>query len=190
MVFGNTDLTRIIGSLEDFGFYEVALPFLLIFTLIFAVLEKISLFGQNSKNINVIVSLAIAFFTIRVTAVVAMMNAFLPKVSALVLVILMVLLVWGIFGAKGEKMTGGWFFMAMVLSIGGLIWAVVSSLPSLSLSVPRWLRVESGDVWILALLAAIAIGVGYVLGGGKDKNNKTNVFEKLGNAFSSGEFRK
>jgi len=140
MVLGNVDLSGGLAALEKMGFYEVALPFILIFTIIFAILQKIGLFGPKTKNFNVIVALVIALFAVRVTAVVTMMNSFLPKISMIVLVILMVLVVLGIFGAQGDKLTGGWFFVAMVLSVGGLIWAVVSSLPSLAISVPSWLR--------------------------------------------------
>lgn len=182
----NTEMGGVMASLDKLGVFEVALPFMLIFTIIFAVLQKIKLFGEESKNFNVIVALVIALFAIRVNAVTTMMASFLPKVSMLVLVILMVLLVWGIFGASGEGLTGGWFFVAMILSIGGLIWAIVSSLPSMALKVPYWLQMSSKDIYLLAFLAAIVLGIGFVIR--TDKKEK-NVFQQLGDAFGSGKFR-
>ena len=81
MVLGNVDLSGAMATLENIGLYEVALPFILIFTIIFAVLQKINLFGKNTKNFNVIVALVIALFATRVSAVVTMMNSFLPKAN-------------------------------------------------------------------------------------------------------------
>lgn len=185
MVFGEVDLTGALATLDKIGFYEVALPFILIFTIIFAVLEKIHLFGEDTKNFNVIVALVIALFTIRVKGVVMMMNSFLPKVSMLVLVILMVLLIWGIFGAKGETMTGGWFFVAMILSVGGLIWAVVSSLPAVAIKAPAWLRLDATDKGLLALIAIFALFVWLVT----KRKEEPSILKRLGDAFSSGKFR-
>ena len=69
-----SQLQAYITQFENFGLFDVALPFLLIFTLFFAILEKISLFGKDKTNINVIVSLVIAFFVIRTPLVANVMS--------------------------------------------------------------------------------------------------------------------
>ena len=58
-------LYDIVSSLESIGAFDIALPFVLIFTISFAVLQKIQLFGSGKKNIDMIVSLVLAFLAIR-----------------------------------------------------------------------------------------------------------------------------
>ncbi len=154
MVFEGADFTSMIKSLEDMGFYEVMFPFLLIFTILFAMLEKIKLFGKDTKNINIIVAMIIAFFVVRVPAIIETMNQFLPKVSMLVLVLLMFLLVLGIFGTKAEGWGGIPFFIAMVSAVIGIFWAIMSSLPAFSMRLPTWLRLSASDKGLL-----MAVGI-------------------------------
>ena len=46
-------------QLQSSGFYEFALPFLLVFTIVFAILEKTKLFGGGKKNINLIIGIVV-----------------------------------------------------------------------------------------------------------------------------------
>lgn len=156
MVLEGLNLEQTIRQLEAAGFYQVLLPFILIFTIIFAVLQKVRLFGDNSKNINIVIAILIAFFTIRAAPVVGLMNQFLPKVSAIVLVIMMLLLVLGIFGISGDSWTGWPFFAAVLLSILAVGWSVFSSIPGLG-SLPTWIRLSSTDKGILLLVGIMLI---------------------------------
>ncbi|MDP1694994.1 MAG: hypothetical protein Q8L34_05640 [Candidatus Woesearchaeota archaeon] len=158
MVLEGLNLEMTIRQLEAAGFYQVLLPFILIFTIIFAVLQKVRLFGANAKNINVVIAILIAFFTIRAGAVVLLINQFLPKVSAIVLVIMMLLLVLGIFGISGDTWTGWPFFAAVLLSIVAVGWSVFSSIPGLG-NLPTWIRLSSTDKGILLLVGIMLIVV-------------------------------
>ena len=46
--------------LESYGFTDALLPFLLIFTIVFAVLQKTNILGKDKKNFNVILALVLA----------------------------------------------------------------------------------------------------------------------------------
>ena len=54
-------------------------------------------------------------------------------------------------------MTGGWLFIAMVTGLIGLVWAVFSSIPSISL--PSWLELSSGDLQVIGLVVALFGGI-------------------------------
>ena len=60
----NWNLADFFESLEAWGLTDVMLPFLLVFTLVFAVLEKTKVLGMEKKNLNVVVSLVMALSTI------------------------------------------------------------------------------------------------------------------------------
>ena len=147
-----TSFADIITYLEDVGFYEVALPFLLIFTIIFAILQKVKIFGEHSKNFNSIVALAMAFFVVRSAPIIEVMNAFLPKISLLALLIIVTLLLVGIIMAPKENAGfTGWFAgLAMLLTFGGVAIAFFSSSGALGLSWPSWLN-PIADEWRLLL---------------------------------------
>ena len=57
MTYSFTDFVQ---TLEDMGVSDVLLPFVLIFTIVFGVLQKTDIFGQNKKNFNAIIALVVA----------------------------------------------------------------------------------------------------------------------------------
>ena len=71
-----------IGFLNKLGVYDVILPFLLVFTIVFAILEKTKILGIDKidgkelgkKNINAMVAFVIAFLVIASTRLVAVIN--------------------------------------------------------------------------------------------------------------------
>ena len=50
------NLEQFIIMIDNWGAREVLLPFLLIFTVIFAVLQKARIFGDDKKNMNLAVA--------------------------------------------------------------------------------------------------------------------------------------
>lgn len=183
MVFEEINFEQVIVDLESAGVYQVVLPFILIFTLIFAVLQKVKLFGPNSKNINVVLAILIAFFTIRAAPVVQLINQFLPKVSAIVLVLMMLLLVLGIFGATADGWTGWPFFLAVLAAVVGVGWSVFSSIPGFGGGLPAWLRLSSTDKGILILVGVLLIIVMMF-----KEDQPSNLGGWLKNEFGPGAF--
>ena len=63
---------EVIEFFQDIGLYDVVLPFLLVFTIVFAILEKTRVFGTEKiegneytkKNLNAVTAFVIAFFVV------------------------------------------------------------------------------------------------------------------------------
>jgi hypothetical protein len=118
-----------VAQLDALGLTDVLLPFFLIFTIVFAILQRTHLLGENRKNFNVIIALVIAFAVIipHITGgyppgadVVDIINKALPNVSLVLVAILMVLLLIGIFGWKvGGEGTSiqGWIALIAFLIV-------------------------------------------------------------------------
>lgn len=93
-----------IFTLENLGLLDVLLPFLLVFTITFAVLQKSKILGEDSHRFNVIVSFVMAMAAIIPHVigigpdVVVVINKALPNVSLLMIASMMVLLLIGVFG--------------------------------------------------------------------------------------------
>ncbi|MCX6709653.1 MAG: hypothetical protein NTV63_01715 [Candidatus Woesearchaeota archaeon] len=120
------DLRQIIISLENIGLMDVLLPFLLIFSILFAVLSNIKLFGEEKKNINVIIALVLTLTVIipHVTGsypagadVVDIINKSLPNVSLVIVAVIMLLLLVGVWGIKfqGGSLTGMIAFVSIAV---------------------------------------------------------------------------
>ena len=67
--FGDT-----VNYLVESGVYDVLLPFLLIFSIIFAILEKTKILGESKTNINVVVSVVIGLLLIVQRGIVEIIN--------------------------------------------------------------------------------------------------------------------
>lgn len=81
---------------------EVILPFVLIFTIVFGVLQKAKIFGEKKKQIDAIVALVIGLFVIsfaKAIGIIVQLSAFLAV--ALVVVIVFLLLI-GSFTKEGD----------------------------------------------------------------------------------------
>ena len=116
--------------METWGLVDVILPFVLIFTILFATLQKAKLFGTDSKKYNIVVSLAIALLVVipHVTGryppgadVINIINAAIPSVAVIAVAIIMFLVLIGMFGA--EASWGGWVSgLVIILSLVAVTW--------------------------------------------------------------------
>lgn len=97
--------TDAILALESMGLLDVLLPFILIFTIAFAVLQKSKILGMNAYRFNVGVAFVLALAAIipHITGngpdVVKIINQALPNISLLMIASMMTLLLIGVFGS-------------------------------------------------------------------------------------------
>ncbi|MEK6940113.1 MAG: hypothetical protein AABX31_05280 [Nanoarchaeota archaeon] len=97
-----------IAFLNKLGVYDVILPFLLVFTIIFAILEKTKIFGtekdgMTKKNINAMVAFVIGFLVIASTKLVGVINEVMANVVLLVILGVCFLLLVGVFFTGKEE---------------------------------------------------------------------------------------
>ncbi|MBS3134862.1 hypothetical protein J4406_00610 [Candidatus Woesearchaeota archaeon] len=153
------------------GIYEYVLPFLLIFSILFAILEKTKIFNEK-KNVNVIVSAIIALIFVTQFSLVYTLNQFLPKVSLFIVVAVMTLILFGIFGAPVGKGLGHiGMLIAAVISLFVIYWALS---PSLGFELPYWIQYN----WdVIIALVIIIIVIALIVGGssGEGTGNKITL---------------
>ena len=172
----------VLAGLEDIGFFEVALPFLLVFTITFAILQKIKLFGEHGKNFNAVIAVVMAFLVVRQTAIVEVMNVFLPKISLLSLIIVVTLLLVGILLSKENVgFTGTMGGIGIILTLIGVAIAFVSSTGALGISFPSWLNITGSDRNFLIGLLLFFLFFFYITSGEQgQKSGVDKFFEGIG----------
>ncbi|HLD18397.1 MAG TPA: hypothetical protein VJB90_00095 [Candidatus Nanoarchaeia archaeon] len=183
-----------LGFLDNIGVYDVVLPFILVFVIVFAILEKTRVFGVYTypdgkeypkKNLDSMVAFCIAFFVIASSQLVEAIT----KISANMVIILMAtvlfLMLAGSFhreDPKGFFLEGGYktAFMALV-GIG----LVVIFLDALKVDenttwlqqVEQWLGQFSSSSTIasvILIIFTIGIIIFATTGGGPVKANDKN----------------
>ncbi len=103
-------LSGVIQFLERLGVYDVVLPFLLVFTIMFAILEKTRLFGTEEingksysrKNLNSIASFVIAFLVIASAQLVQVISQVSSQIVIVLMLSLFFLLLVGSFYEEGK----------------------------------------------------------------------------------------
>lgn len=123
----------VLNFFERIGLYDVVLPFLLVFTIVFAILEKTKVLGTEKhegqeytkKNLNAIAAFVIAFLVVASSELVEIIT----KVSSNVVIVLFLsvffLLLVGSFSKEGEPfyLQGGWkiaFTIIVFVAIVGI----------------------------------------------------------------------
>lgn len=106
------------GTLEFFaelGIYDVILPFLLVFTIVFAILEKTKVFGTDEidgkkypkKNLNAMAAFCMSFFVVASAQLVEAIS----KISANMVVLLMLSIFFMILAGSFHKESDEGFFL-------------------------------------------------------------------------------
>ena len=126
--------------LQQWGVIDVFVPFILIFTIIFAVFEKIKVLKQRRFNVAVAAGIALLVIIPHIMGtyppgqdVVEIINTSIPEAALLFIVVVMVLLMIGLI--RGEEVKGGAISVILsIVSVGllGLIFlSAVSPIPLL-----------------------------------------------------------
>ncbi len=169
--------------LEQLGIRDVILPFFLIFTILFAVLQKTGVFGAitktttdsagkktreydmaKAKKINALVALFISLLTVvpHVTGtyppdadVIVLLNNALPQVALLAIVVVLFIMLLAL-GTEGKDMSSisSWVGGAAVIILGIIMYRVIFSTGS-----PSWLSfLDSPGFWpVIVILLAIGL---------------------------------
>lgn len=107
-------------------FVYLLLPFLLVFVIVFSILQKAKILGEDKRWADVIVAMVVGFIFVGVSYAVDVTLKFIPIVSMVLIFILGLLLFFGFAGIKVEGNKGLQITLGIVLGvtmIGIILWA-------------------------------------------------------------------
>lgn len=129
------------------GVYDVVLPFLLVFTIVFAILEKTKVFGQEDvegrkltrKNINAMVAFVIAFLVIASSQLVEIITTVSSWMVILLMLSILFMILVGSFWKEGEGvfLEKGWRSLFMIIMFVGIVVIFLEAI-----------KTESGEPWL------------------------------------------
>jgi hypothetical protein len=168
------DFRNMIYSLEQVGVLDVIMPFILIFTIVYAVLQKTKILGKDTdgrpkKNFNVIIALVMALAVVIPhvmgnknfygVSVVDIINNALPNVALVAVIIVMILLTIGVFGKEFDIGEGfGGVFVILAFLVIGFIFAASAGIFRQG-SMPYWLYFVYDSQFQALVVTLLVFGV-------------------------------
>lgn len=188
-------------QLNEIGLLDILLPFILIFTIIFAVLQRTKVLGKDDdgkpyKNFNVVIALVMALASViphvlwgspsmsrtcvlgnGLIDVVCTINNALPNVSLIVVGVLMLLIIIGIWGKNidiGGTSLGG---LVTIISIIAIV-AIFAIAAGWMGNLPRWLYFlrDSQTQALFIVILVFGLIIRFIVGPGEKKDPKEKSF--------------
>lgn len=137
----------VIFFFDRIGIYDVILPFLLVFTILFAILEKTKVLGTEEiegvkytkKNLNAMVAFVVGFLVVASSTLVRIVNQTASHIVILLFLAIFFLLLVGSFMKEedGVFLQGGWNVTFMIIMFVGIIVIFLNAL-----------NTETGESWL------------------------------------------
>jgi len=125
--FSGGALGDLFAQWEAAGIFTYALPFLLIFALVFGLLSKLNIFatkaGDSNKGINVIIALSVAFMSLQFNMVSLFFSEIFPRFGVALSIILVILILGGLFMPTNKE--NNWFMVALAVVVFIIIGTVI-----------------------------------------------------------------
>ena len=168
-----------IRSMQQAGVVSVLLPFALIFAIIFGILQKIQIFGKDSKKFNVIISIVLGLIPVVQHVlypgsrfdVITPINKSIPSVALVLVAIVALFLILGLFGAKGSSIRGTPAGLVSIAAIVFLIYVFGSNYGLNWWTIPGYQIFSRENVSIAVAIAVFALVIGYVTADDKEKKS-------------------
>lgn len=155
----------ILSSLEGAGFFSYALPFLLIFALVFGVLSRMGLFKEN-KAVTAIIALAVGLMSLQFNLVPEFFAKIFPSFSIGLVIILVILILIGLFTDPSKP-----GIMYTLLGVSAVI-AIIVIVSSSGLNIGEWIQNNLGDsAGVIVVVAVVGVMMAVLIGAGKKRNH-------------------
>ncbi len=178
-------LRGVVVILQKAGIYDVILPFILIFAILFAILERTKVLGTTDndkklprKSLNTLVAFVISFLVVASAEIVRVINESLATISILFIVIVLFLMMVGMFvgDADWAKEYPKWTKFFMFASFAGIILIFINSLGWLTeiFGFLNTINISIGEDLFFSLIAIGVAGliIYLIVKEGGDKNSK------------------
>lgn len=179
-------LENFMDMANNWGLQDVLLPFLLIFIITFAVLQKTHVLGENKKNLNVAFSVILGLLVVipHVTKsyphgfdIVEILNTALPHVSLILVAVVMLLILIGLFGGQVNLLgfaLSNWIVFLSIIVIGWIFFGAAYEWNSWN-----WIERIFGTetVALIVIILVFGIIIAFITGGDEDREKRKSAGE-------------
>ncbi|MBR9693219.1 hypothetical protein GOV07_04820 [Candidatus Woesearchaeota archaeon] len=171
---------QVMIAAQRFGILSMILPFIFVFTLVYAILHKTKILGEKSKNFNVIISLTMGASVVTphilmgtggprlvngmIDPVVTINNA-LPNISIILIAVLMILLIFGVWGSKvklGNSSLSGIISLIAFIAVIFIFLLSAGLLPPRATSMAQSAGMNSATTPLIVVILVFALIIWWV----------------------------
>src|SRR3989338_7383399 len=165
-------------SFQGFGLFEFFLPFLLIFAVVFAILQKIKVLGGN-KGVQAIVSIAIGLLAVQNSFVIYLINNFLSNIALVIVLIIIFLIIIGLLA--GEEVGAKLNWLVIGVALVGIFWALFYDLFAGTWILPGFFLLTGATQGSLLAILIFIVVIFIIVGGGKGGGEESGPFFRISN---------
>lgn len=145
-------------------------PFLLIFAIVFGILEKTKLFGSDKKQLNAVISFVVGIIFVAAVEPKLIVENLIMFLSVAIVIVFVVLLIWGFATGNEPKFDQTWVKITVIILV------LLAVIIFLFITTGVWDTVIdnlfrqdwSEDVWTnVIFLVVVAVALAAILGGKK-----------------------
>ena len=175
--------------LQAYGILDFLLPFILVFTIVYAVMQKTKILGDK-KNFNVIIALVLGllFVVPHITGAypigydpVQVMNEALPSISLVAVAAIMLLLLMGIFGTDFSKAAAPFIAITAMVFVGYIFGSSLNIWTGPS-EVFSWWSSELTELLIIILVFALVVW--FIVKEPNEKSSGAEMLKSVGKLFN------
>ncbi|MDO8517476.1 MAG: hypothetical protein Q7S33_05120 [Nanoarchaeota archaeon] len=122
---GYGDITGVLNAWEQMGVFSYVIPFLLIFALVFGILTKSNIMGEN-KSVNAIIALSIGLLALQFDLVSTFFGTIFPRFAVGLSIFLVLILLAGLFYSGEGKQKGAFFAIGIIIAIAVILWSLAN----------------------------------------------------------------
>ncbi len=143
----------ILFQLENLGFYDFILPFLLMFAVVYGILQYMKIFGED-KAVHIIIAVVLGLISIRLPFYSQFLTEITPNLAIGLIVLLALLILVGMFIPNNSRGTLGWILFA----VGAVIFIIIATQTFSALGNLNG-YLDSSEIIGWVVMVAILIGV-------------------------------
>lgn len=161
------DIYTILNQWQTVGVFDIVLPFVLIFAIIFGILSATHIIGDN-KGVHVVIAAAVALLSLRSGFVQGFFAEIFPRLGVGLAVVLAFMILVGLFISKDEARYWMWGLGTLGVLVGAI--AMYNSFDTLGYFDSYAWQENMG--WIILGVAVIGIIVAIVASSTESKDRK------------------
>jgi len=171
--YGFFSFQETIAQWEQIGVFDILLPLLLVFTVVYAVLDRTKIFGNDKKSVNTIVALVVSFLAMQNIYITSFFKILFAQVALGIAILIAVIILTAMM--MGSKDNHSWRFILTILGFVVFIWMFSRAadeyqryygIYAFGIFTSEWWAANAS--WIILLLFVLII-VGTVVSSGKTK---------------------
>ena len=154
------NIANVLNQWAEMGIFDYAIPFLLLFAVVYAILEKSGVLGTN-KGVNAIVGASVGLLSLQFDFVSTFFAEIFPRLGVVLAILLVLVILVAMSGKDGSQL---YYIVGIVLAVATVLWAFANwNFWGDQLGIGWWV---GDNFWLLLAGILVVLGVAAVVFGG------------------------